>query len=77
MEFQKKKNEFVDTENRFVVVRREVGEGKVSEGGQKLLPVQTCGTPTVTQQVQSPTGIHEDSGSIPGLNQRVKDPTLP
>ena len=27
----------------------------------------------MAQRVKNPTGIHEDSGSIPGLDQCVKD----
>ena len=38
---------------------------------------ETGGVPTVAQQVENPTRIHEDTGSIPGLTQWVKDLMLP
>ena len=31
------------------------------------------GVPVVAQQVKKPTSIHQDVGSIPGLDQWVKD----
>ena len=38
---------------------------------------EVLGVPIVAQKVENPASIHEDAGSIPGLDQWVKDLVLP
>ena len=38
--------------------------------------ILTWGVPVVVQWIENLTSIHEDTGSIPGLPQRVKNPVL-
>ena len=43
----------------------------------KTKGVNYSGVSVMVQWVTNPTSIHEDKGSVPGLTQQVKDPTLP
>ena len=38
--------------------------------------MERIGVPVVVQRLTDPTSIHEDTGSIPGLRQQVKDLAL-
>jgi len=44
--------------------------------GRACINSSFLGVPIVAQWVKDPTSIHEDVGSIPGLTQGVKAPTL-
>ena len=49
--------------------RKKIVQGHTGKKNQEF--------PVVAQQVKNPVSIHEDAGSIPGLNQQVKDLALP
>ena len=43
----------------------------------KIKILKQEGVPISAERIMNPTSIDEDVGTIPGLTQWVKDPTLP
>ena len=48
----------------------------MTSGSKSEKSRQLWGVPIMVQLVKNPTSIQEDAGSIPSLNQCVKDPVL-
>ena len=49
----------------------------INQKAESQIEFTNPGVPVVAQWLTNPTNIHEDTGSIPGLAQWVKDPALP
>lgn len=53
-----------------------VGTGETISTEKQAVRNRGKGVPVVAHQVMNPTSIHQDSGSIPGPSQWVKDRNL-